>query len=192
MTKDEFQVSKRCDQAGPDARGGKRRGMTLVESVIAIGVGALIVLVLVPISIYTSTSLASLANYADMNTAAFTTVDQLTKDIRSAAKVGNFSSNKVVLEYMNGPSVHYEYKPSAGTLIRKQQNNERVLLNGCKNFRFAIYQRTVVPGTYDQYPAATNSETKVVAMNWSAQRTLIGTRANQDHVYSAKVVIRCR
>ena len=170
----------------------RNRGMTLFEYVMAVGVGALVVVTLVPISIYTATSLASLANWADMNTASLTAVDQLTKDIRCATEVSSFNSNKVVLEFPTGPSVQYEYKANQGTLTRKQQGKDKVLLTGCKNLKFSIYQRTPLIGTYDQYPAATNTETKVIAINWASQRKLIGARSNEDQVYSAKVVLRCR
>ena len=170
-----------------------RRGMTLFEYVMAVGVGALVVVTLVPISIYTATSLASLANWADMNTASLNAVDQMTTDIRRATGVSSFHSNKVVLEFPAGPAVHYEYKQNNGTLTRRVQGKDhRVLLTGCKNLNFSIYQRTPLVGTYDQYPAATNTETKVVAINWSSQRKLIGARSNEDQVYSAKVVLRCR
>ena len=175
-----------------DKRRKSRSGMTLFEYVMAVGVGALVVVTLVPISIYTATSLASLANWADMNTASLTAVDQLTTDIRRATEVSSFHSNKVVLEFPTGPSVHYEYKANQGTLTRKQQGKDRVLLTGCKDLKFSIYQRTPLTGTYDQYPAATNSETKVIAVNWASQRKLIGARSNEDQVYSAKVVLRCR
>ena len=167
-------------------------GITLVEYVMAVAIGTLVVLALVPISIYTATSLASLANWADMNTASVTAVDQLTTDIRRATQVSSFNSNKVVLEFPSGPSVHYEYKQPQGTLTRKQQGKDRVLLTGCKDLTFSIFQRTPITGTYDQYPAATNTETKVIAVSWSAARKLIGARSNQDQTYSAKVVLRCR
>jgi hypothetical protein len=173
-------------------RSRQQRGMTLFEYVMAVGVGALIVVTLVPISVYALTSLASLANYAEMNTSSLMAVDQLTTDIRRALRVESFHTNKVVLEMPKGGSVHYDYKRNSGTLVRKQQGKDRVLLTGCKNLTFSIYQRTPVAGTYDQYPAATNSETKVVAINWESQRQLIGARWTRDQVYSAKVVMRCR
>jgi hypothetical protein len=176
----------------PATRAGKKRAITLFEYVIAIGVAALVVIALVPLSIYTATSLASLANWADMNTSSVTAVDQLTTDIRRAVRVTSFLTNSVELRFADGTSVQYEYAPTAGTLVRKRQAQENVLLTGCKTLNFSIFQRTPIPGTYDQYPAATNTETKVIAINWTSQRKLIGARANQDQLHSAKVVMRCR
>jgi hypothetical protein len=127
-----------------------------------------------------------------MNTASVMAVDQLTTDIRKATRVSSFASNKVVLEFASAPAVHYDYQQNPGKLTRQQQGKNRVLLTGCKDLTFSIFQRTPIAGTYDQYPAATNTETKVVSINWSASRKLIAARSNQDQTYSAKVVLRCR
>ena len=167
--------------------------MTVVEYIVAVAVSSLLVLVLVPLSIYTATSLASLANYADLNTASLVTLDRLTRDIRRADGVSEINTNKLVLTYgTNQPDVRYVYHRGAGTLLRQEKNEERVLLSGCKQLTFAIYQRTPVPNTYDQYPAATNTETKVVAVDWVASRKLLGDWSNNDEVQSAKIVIRRR
>src|SRR6185436_20379706 len=121
-----------------------------------------------------------------------TAIDQMTKDFRQAMRIGDFKSNKVVLEFgTNRPSIHYNYSKDEGKLDRHEMGkngSKRTLLTGCKRLTFSIYQRTPVLNTYDQYPAATNTECKVVAINWVASRTLLGSRANREEVQSAKVV----
>jgi hypothetical protein len=167
--------------------------MTLFEYVIAVAVGSLLTLTLVPISIYAFTSLARMANYAEMNTSSMAALDQLTTDIRSAMKVSSYTSNRLELLMPTGVEIRYDSPGGSGRLVRKIPGQpDRVLLTGGKNLTFSIYQRTPLPGTYDQYKGATNTETKVIAISWVNQRQLIGARWNQDPMYSAKVVMRCR
>lgn len=174
-------------------KGRGRRAMTVVEYIVAVAISSLLVLVLVPLSIYTATSLAGLANYADLNTASLVALDRLTRDVRRADGISDFNTNKLVLTYgTNQPDVRYTYHRGAGTLLRQERNQEQVLLTGCKKFTFSIYQRTPISGTYDQYPAATNTETKVIAVDWVTSRKLLGDWSTDDEVQSAKIVIRRR
>lgn len=157
---------------------------------VAVGVGALAALA--PVSVNTARSLADLAQHAEINVGALTALDQLTTDIRRALRVKSFQTNAIVLEYAREPAIQYEYRPATGTLARRQGHHERVLLTGCKDFRFSMFQRTPIAGSYDQYPAATNTETKVIAVHWATARKRALDRPTHDQVYSAKVVIRCR
>src|SRR5712692_3398561 len=66
----------------------------------------------------------------------------------------------------------------------------KVLLTQCDDLRFAIYQRTPLPGTYDQYPVAAVTNCKVVAVKWVCSRTILGAKVNSEDIQEAKIVIR--
>jgi hypothetical protein len=168
-----------------------RAGATLIEYLMAIGVGTLVALVIVGLSINSGRSFAALANYSDLNASSLNALDQMTRDIRQAARLTSYSSTQ--LTFSNGsnqPPVVFTYSPFKRTLVRQEGTSTRVLLTGCDSLNFAIYQRTTIPGSYDQYPVANVDNCKVVAVNWSCSRAILGAKVNSEAGQSAKIVIR--
>lgn len=177
----------------PAIKAAERRGFTLTENLVAIAIAVLIATILVPFSLYTATALANIANYADLNGASVSAVDRLTTDIRCAVRVSDFATNRLQLDFStNGPPVRYQYDGTKGALTRQFKGKPEVLLSGCQSFQFAVYQRYLVANAYDQYLAATNTDTKVIGLKWRASRSLVRTRLTQDELHSAKVILRSR
>lgn len=167
------------------------RGFSLVEYMIAIAVGGLVILTIVSLMMYSSRSFAGLANYADLNMASLRALDRMTRDIRQAVRLTSYSPTQLV--FSNGTSnqsLVFAYNPNDRTLIRKDGTRSEVLLTECDSLKFSIFQRTPMPGTYDQYPAATADNCKVVMVNWVCSRKLLGSRFNTESVHTAKIVIR--
>lgn len=166
-------------------------GAMLFELLVAIGVGTLVVLALVGLTIYSARSFATLANYIDMNAAGARAMDTLTRDIRQAVALTSYSTNKLVFDNgTNGASLVFSYDPANRTLIREQGGVTNILLTGCDAMQFFIYQRTPMAGTYDQYPAAGATNCKVVSIKWTCSRTLLGVKSTTETDEEAKVVIR--
>lgn len=168
-----------------------RAGVTLIEYLFAIGVGTLLAAVIVGLSISSSRNFAALANYSELTTSSLNALDQMTRDIRQSVKLTGYSSSQ--LTFSNGsnqPPVVFTYSPGNRTLTRQQGTSTKVLLTECDSLNFAIYQRNTVPGTYDQHPVASLSNCKVVAVDWSCSRSILGTKVNSEAGQSAKIVIR--
>ena len=162
-----------------------------MEYLVAMGVGGLVILALVSIMMYSSRSFAGLANYADLNSASLRALDTMTKDIRQALRLTSYSPTQVVFANgTNNQTLAFIYDPNSRTLIRKDANRTDVLLTECDSLKFSIFQRTPLPGTYDQYPAATADNCKVVMVNWVCSRKILGARFNTESVHTAKIVIR--
>ena len=170
---------------------GRVRGaFTLLEYVIGIGIGSLVLLTILSLSIYSGKSFAGLANYVDLNSASLNALDQMSKDIRQCVAVTGYATNQVTLNDGTLSPLIYSYDPTARTLTRQSGGKAKVLLTQCDDLRFAIYQRTPLPGTYDQYPVAAVANCKVVAVKWVCSRTILGAKVNSEDIQEAKIVIR--
>src|SRR5713101_758485 len=132
---------------------GRVRGaFTLLEYLIGIGIGSLVLVTVLSLSLYSGKSFAGLANYVDINTSSVNALDQMSKDIRQCVALTGYSSNQVTFNDGTLSPLIYSYNPNARTLTRQSGGQAKVLLTQCDDLRFAIYQRTPLPGTYDQYP----------------------------------------
>lgn len=166
--------------------------MVLPEALVAIGVVALLVLVVCAFSVYSSQTFAVLFNYVDLDDANRTAIDTLTRDVRQANRVKACSPDgrSLVLEDADGTDISYVYDPAQKTLTRTKNGVRQVLLHGCQRLYFRICQRNVMGGTYDVYPVATPDTAKVVDVSWLCSRTVLGGLENTESVQTARIVIR--
>ena len=87
-------------------------------------------------------------------------------------------------------TLSFIYDPAAKQLTRVKGAQTDVLLTGCDSLTFSIYQRTPVPGSFDQYPA-TLATAKLVQVQWLCSRPLYyNSLQNTESMQSAKIVIR--
>ena len=165
-------------------------GTLLAEAMIAIGVTAILVLVLVSFTMFSGRSFAALFNYVDLNDANRIAMDVITRDVRQANRVTAHTSTQITLEDTDGLSIVYSYSPNLRTLTRSKNGASRVILRDCDRLTFAIGQRNTVGGSYDVYPAATPATCKVVNVSWVCSRTIFGNKENSESVQTARIVIR--
>jgi hypothetical protein len=165
--------------------------MALVEAMMSIGIMGLIMLVLVSISVFSGRSFVAMANYVDLDDKNRIAIDTLTRDLRSCNRVFYCTTNFLALEDSDGWFVYYIHSPTTKTLARYKASQVTTnLLSGCENLVFSLGKRNSLPGTLDQYPAATASEAKVVDVRWNCSRSILGVKANTEAVQTAKIVIR--
>ena len=141
----------------------RRGGFTLIEVLIATGVGGIVMSALALMIFFTARSFAALANYVDLDQASRNTLDIMSQEIRQADRLTAFSANQLVFDY-SGDTLNYTYDPRAKTLTRTLGAETRVLLKECDSLTFSVFQRNPVGGTYDQYPTATAATTKLVQL----------------------------
>ena len=169
----------------------RRAGAMLFELLVSIGIGTIVVLALVALTVYSARSFAVLANYVELNAAGARAMDTFTRDIRQAVGLTGYSTNQLVFD--DGISTNgliFTYDPVGRTLVRMQAGSTNVLLTGCDSLQFSIFQRTPLAGTYDQYPVASATNCKVVSVKWTCSRSLLGIKATSETDEEAKVVIR--
>jgi prepilin-type N-terminal cleavage/methylation domain-containing protein len=172
----------------------QRLAFTLVELLVAIGIGGIAMTSVLSMVSYSGRSLAALFNYTDLDFYSRRALDQMSREIRQADNCTIGTSNHVVLTYRDpagaAHSLEYTYSPTARTLTRTRDGRSDVLLKECDYLRFGVYQRTPVGGVYEQFPVNVTNTTKLIQVTWVCTREIMRARVNSESVHSAKFVLR--
>ncbi len=124
------------------------RGMTLVELSVAMAVGSLLLLAIGSFTIYSGRSLAGVFNYTEMDYGSRQALDEMTRDIREATRLKQYSTNRLVFVDFDGADLAFEFSPGAKTLTRTKDGFQKTLLTGCDWMQFTLYKQNPVSGTY--------------------------------------------
>jgi type IV pilus assembly protein PilW len=179
------------------ARTGDRRGMTLIEMLVALSVGVLVLTVVAVLSVYALRSFTAMANYADLEAQSRTALDWITRDLRQATGVVSFNQAGPdkwlrLTNALEGVSFKYAWYPDERVLeCEKDGQPVRTFLTECDEWNFTLYQRTPLAGLTNQFYATTNADMcKMIEMNWRCSRTMLGKKWNTESAQSARVVLR--
>jgi len=171
-----------------------RHGFVLSEMLVVMGITGMLVLALMCFFMLSSRSFASIFNYVDLDDANRVCMDQLSRDIRQANRVKNYTTNgntiTLTLEDSDLNDLSYSYDSSQRTLTRTQPSGARVVLQNCDSLRFDLRQRTPKDGTLEVYDAASFGVAKVIDVSWVCSRTIFGRKENTESVQTARIVIR--
>lgn len=165
--------------------------MTLVEVMIATSIGTLILAAAGQLMIYNARSLAALSNYADLDRYSRGAVDKLSQDIRQSTDLISFTTTELQFNATHGRSnITYTYYPDIRQLVRTQGQNREVLLKECDSLAFTVYGRNNVSNTWDQFVVTTAANAKLIKLDWTCSRTILGQAVNTESVQTAKIVMR--
>lgn len=166
-------------------------GLTLVEMLVGMLVAGVLVSSLGALWFYSNRTFAAQLNYVEMDQASQMALDRLSQQIRQTKKLLSESNHELVFLDYDDERLTFRYDPDELALFRIKNGVTDTLLRDCTNFRFSIYQRNPVAGSYDQYPAGTAANCKLVHVRWVSSRPLFGSgQENTETVSSAKIVIR--
>lgn len=168
----------------------RRSAFTLPELLVSIGVGSIVLAGVASAVSYTGRSFAAMVNYVELDRKSRNALDVMTKDIRQTVQLSAFATNRLDFLDWDSSTLSYIYDSGAKTLTKRKGGTNTVLLTECDALNFAIYQRNPVAGTYDQYPTATVTNTKLVQVTWTCSRQIMATKVNTESVQTAKIVIR--
>src|SRR5882757_1493957 len=90
---------------------GAQAGFTLVEMMMASGLGAMALLVILLLSLYSSRSFAAIANYVDMDERSQLTLDKMSREIRQSHRLVDYNPNSITIEDKNSNPVKFVYDP---------------------------------------------------------------------------------
>jgi hypothetical protein len=166
------------------------RGLSLLEYVFALGIGGLMLTVVSLFAMHHAKSIAVLSNMVDLDQANRIALTQMTKDFRQVAHLQSYATNSLTFLDSDGTLLQYTYDSSSRTLTRLKSGIAKVLLRECDRLTFTIRQRNIIGGTFDYYPATTPDTCKVVGVDWSCTRTVLGRKANLVSSQSARIAIR--
>src|SRR5260370_40950810 len=91
---------------------------TLLEYLIGIGLGSLVLLTILSLSLYSGKSFAGLANYVNLNSSSVNALDQMSKDIRQCVALTGYATNQLTGHDGTLSPLIYSYYPNARTLPR--------------------------------------------------------------------------
>jgi len=180
---------------------GTRRAWTLLEMMVALGIFSMCGLAMMSLYVFSSRSLVSLANYATLDIYNRQAMDLLTREIREATVVTDYSTNAdmasitVITGSTNSHTVTYLFTRVSKQLVRNDATDgtHKVLLNHCSLLNFDLRQRNPVNGNFDVYPVATNDwqhTVKVIQLTWKTSIALPNGVGNSENIQTARVVIR--
>ena len=180
---------------------GTRRAWTLLEMMVALGIFSICGLAMMSLYIFSSRSLVALANYATLDIYNRQAMDTLTREIREATVVTDYSTNAdmasitVITGSTNSHTVTYLFTRTSKQLVRNDatDGSHKVLLNNCSLLHFDLRQRNPVNGNFDVYPVATNDwqhTVKVIQLTWKTTIMLPNGVGNSENIQTARVVIR--
>lgn len=171
-------------------RDRRRRGLSLAEVVVGLGISSFLLIVLVTISLTTGRSLAEMFHYVDLDHYNRIALDVMTRDLRQVRYLSQYQTNSVSFVDQRSNTLTFAYSPTNRLLTRIHAGRTNTLLKDCDFLRFDIYQRTPQSNTYALYSASALTNTKVVSVTWSCSRSLFGLRANTELGQTARIVIR--
>jgi type II secretory pathway component PulJ len=158
-----------------------RAGLTLIELIVGVALGTLVLTAVASIYLFSLTSYASMANYADLNAKNRMASDTISRDIRSASSVAGMTASQLVLRLPKS-DVTYTYDPDEATLTRSQFGESRTLLENVDYLGFYLYQRPPTNSVYEKFPVATPATAKMVAFEWScSQRVYRSVKTSSSH-----------
>jgi Tfp pilus assembly protein PilW len=184
-------VSKITSTKRPHGRTATR-AFALVEALMAIGVTALLMVAVCSFTMFAGRSFVALFNYVDLDDCNRIAMDQLSRDIRQANAVTDFTPTTLTLSVdANNAALFYTYSPTTRKLIRRKGVEPgKVILAECDSLNFNVCKRNPVGGSYDVYPAADIATAKVIDVSWVCSRTVFGRKENTEAVQTARIVIR--
>jgi hypothetical protein len=173
-----------------DPRARRNTGMSLIEMLVATGLGGLVLSALAMITVFTARSFVAMGNYVDLDKDSRNTLDLMSSDIRQADSVISYATNQLVLtNAATATRLSYTYDAPHQQLVRTNGASVTTNLVQCESFLFTYWTDITITNTFDQYPATGTNDLKMVQVAWRCFRTVIGKR-NTESIQSAKIMIR--
>jgi Tfp pilus assembly protein PilW len=185
----------------PNRRSGPG-GTTLVELMVAVGVGSIVMAVVMALSLYSSRSFVAMGNYVDLDQSSRQAVDQMLKEIRQASALISFQTNipkTLIFTNTAGYTVTYQWISNATSskIVQTRNGITADLLTGCELWNFKLCKRVPIPNTTNEFYPATDlsgainpAMCKLIDMSWKCSRTMLGKKFNTENVQTAQVVLR--
>jgi hypothetical protein len=179
-------------------------GWTLMEVMVAFGLGSLVLAAVVSVTIYTARTSAAMVNYTDLDSKSRYALDVISRELREATAVVSFQTNGTAstLSLTNGImgyAIRLIYDANAGTVVLSRTGqNDLTALTECDQWGFKLFQRTPVPtATNVLYYPATNGAgvldlnlCKLVSLSWKCSRTILAQKVNTESVQASQIVLR--
>jgi Tfp pilus assembly protein PilW len=172
-------------------------GMTMVETMIALGISSVVLLAICSLSVFTARSFLALTNYDSLEKYSRSALDVMSREIRQTRTLIDYQTNRLVFQdYDGATNLIYFWDPYNHILTRQKAGATTVLLTNCDSLTFNVFQRNPKEN-FAFYPATNNntgnfeaSMCKLINVTWTCSREIRGEKANTESVQTAKIVMR--
>jgi hypothetical protein len=165
--------------------------MTTVETLMAIGISAVLLTQVCALWYYSSRSFAAQAAYTALDQDSQRALDRLSKDLRQASKLTGFNPTRVQLLDSSTPARPMEFSLDGRSLVRIYDGVRSIVLNNVDSLQFSMYQRTPVQGEWNQYATTNIARCKLLEVRWQCSRKLHPlSPSTTEYMQSAKIVMR--
>ncbi|TMQ01899.1 MAG: hypothetical protein E6L09_01325 [Verrucomicrobia bacterium] len=164
--------------------------MSLVEMLIATGLGTVLMTAIISLMIFAARSFVAVGNYVDLDVKSRNALDRISQEIRQAAGLQSYSTSQLIFTNDDLTTLTYTYDSAGKKLTRSQGGATQVLLTQCDSLNWYMYQRNMTNGTDEPIPTSDKNQCKLIKLTWVCSRTILGKRANTESVQSAEIVIR--
>ena|ERR1051325_3803124 len=180
-----------CSSVSSLRRFPRCRGLTLVELMVAAGVGSLVLTAIAIIFTTSARSFASMSNYVNMNGCSRNALDRMTREIRRAGNLTDFASTTTAaqLKFLKGGTtnsyVNYQWDADSRQLTEWTTGSAttNVLLTECDELAFTLCKSSLATTTD---PAAG----KAISVSWKCSRTILGKKTTTESIQQALIIIR--
>lgn len=177
-------------------------GLTLVEMLIATGIGAIMILIIVTLTVYAERSFAVTSSHVELESRSRLALDKLARQLQDATAVIACQSNLpvkslTVTNAVEGYMLTLSWDSDDRKLLLEtigptpDDNRTDTLLRNCDRWDFALCNRAPVVGptqvSFD--PASSIADCKVILMSWSCSQKLIG-KLETENVQEAQIALR--
>ena len=167
---------------------GRRKGFTLVELLVATGIGSMVVAAVMTTFVFFCRTGVRMAHYSDMERQSRGVLQRFGQDAREAKAVAWVDANTLQLTTDSGV-VTYDYNSSTKRFTRTPSGGSgSVLVSGISSFRFMAYDVTGSSVALTDSNASQN--TKMVQVDIDLSRNTASAGNATAQAVSARYVLR--
>jgi len=179
-----------------------QRGLTLVEMLIATGIGAIMVGIILALVSYAERSFAVTSSHVELESKGRHALDKLALELRQATAVISCDTNLpfkwlTVTNAVEGFALTLSWDAETKSLALERvgptpdDNRREKLLGNCERWDFTFCQRapSVGPSEVSFSPASSLADCKLIMMSWTCRQELIG-KLETENVQEMQVALR--
>src|SRR5437762_6521973 len=107
----------------PRARG---RAMSLVEMLIATGLGTVLMTAIISLMIFAARSFVAVGNYVDLDVKSRNALDRISQEIRQAAGLQSYSTSQLIFTNDDLTTLTYTYDSVGKKLTRSEEHTSEL------------------------------------------------------------------
>jgi hypothetical protein len=163
---------------------------------VASAVGTVVIALLLVLVLYGQQSFALMTSYSELDSQRRNAVMVFSKELREATRVTQAGTNAdgktlTLTNAVEGTTVRLVWDTEKGTLSMEKPNVKAVLLTGCEQWNYTLYDGApvIAEEKISFTPSASLARCKLVEMSWACTK-LIGGKTTASRVEAVRFGLR--